>query len=634
MKIKHKLLLPVGVQCCIFLLAVYFMIGTNTLFTEILQSRDDFNAVSCRIRSLAYRIEDFYHTSISYKNLDGEFRDVIEILQQRTPFSEQDTIVRELEVLQGEHETLGELFERNTRILSQIEELTDSSFRQSNQYIESTVKKWLQERYGSPISMIEHSMILSANLNSMSVFRIKILLRQMEQELETGEELLDYLDSSIVNAETAEKKLAGTALAELPQKAKTASQQIKGLVLLYQDNARQLADVRTSAAATIELFLNNFSEREANSLKILSGRIVRLFWQFGVVLLCLTLAFMIVNVSLYRSLLHSFTSISSVADAIVNGNLATRIVSSGKDEIGMLMRHLGEMVQYLNVLVGKVQRSGTQISSSAVQLSATAREQDGTMASHLESMGQVVEAVKDISSVMAQLVETITKVSLMSKETADSASRGQADLSQMQSAVGNMEEASKSISGRLGTIHEKAENITSVVVTITKVSEQTNLLSLNAAIEAEKAGEFGRGFTVVAREIRRLADQTAVATLDIESMVHEMQAAVSSGMMEMEKFIAEVRQSAGSVGKVSAQLTRIIEQVQALAPSFELVKVSIGQQSENAQNINTTVFSLSEELKETRGALRETYAAIEQLNDVARELQSEVSRFTVAEDKF
>ncbi|NQU15406.1 MAG: methyl-accepting chemotaxis protein, partial [Desulfobacteraceae bacterium] len=194
----------------------------------------------------------------------------------------------------------------------------------------------------------------------------------------------------------------------------------------------------------------------------------------------------------------------------------------------------------------------------------------------------------------------------------------------------NMENASKSISGRLETINEKAENITTVVDTITKVAYQTNLLSLNAAIEAEKAGEYGRGFQVVAREIRRLADQTAVATLDIDQMVQEMQSAVSTGVMEMDKFIAEVRRSAEDVGKISAQLTRIIEQVQALSPSFEDVNVAMGNQSENAQEINTAMVNLSEELGQTLESLRETYSAIEQLKDAARGLQDEVSRFKVS----
>ena len=102
-------------------------------------------------------------------------------------------------------------------------------------------------------------------------------------------------------------------------------------------------------------------------------------------------------------------------------------------------------------------------------------------------------------------------------------------------------ESTASVSAKLGMIREKADSINAVVTTITKVADQTNLLSINAAIEAEKAGEYGRGFLVVAREIRRLADQTAVATLDIETMVRQMQDAVSAGVMQMDKFADEVR---------------------------------------------------------------------------------------------
>ena len=165
------------------------------------------------------------------------------------------------------------------------------------------------------------------------------------------------------------------------------------------------------------------------------------------------------------------------------------------------------------------------------------------------------------------------------------------------------------------------------MTTITKVSDQTNLLSLNAAIEAEKAGEYGRGFTVVAREIRRLADQTAVATLDIDLMVKEMQTAVSAGVMEMDRFINQVRQSVDDVGKISMQLNLIIGQVQSLSPKFEEVNEAMANQSENALKISSEMTSLSEEMRETKETLHETFAAITQLHEAAHGLQTEVSRF-------
>ncbi|NQU12883.1 MAG: methyl-accepting chemotaxis protein [Desulfobacteraceae bacterium] len=340
------------------------------------------------------------------------------------------------------------------------------------------------------------------------------------------------------------------------------------------------------------------------------------------------------------------TQITAIAREIARGDLSSAaksvrsMVGTGRSdsikvsdsETGHLLSAVKSMTESLNSLVGQVQRSGIQVSSSSTELAATFKQQETTMTKQVESTNKVVKSVEDISHVATTLVDTMQQVASMSQETAGFASSGQEDLARMEETMYNMESASKSISGRLETINEKAENITTVVDTITKVADQTNLLSLNAAIEAEKAGEYGRGFQVVAREIRRLADQTAVATLDIEQMVQEMQSAVSTGVMEMDKFIAEVKRNAEDVGKISAQLTRIIEQVQALSPSFEDVNVSMGQQSENAQEINTAMVNLSEELGQTLESLRETYSAIEQLNEAAGGLQDEVSHFKVDEN--
>ncbi|MEJ2587996.1 MAG: methyl-accepting chemotaxis protein [Deltaproteobacteria bacterium] len=322
-------------------------------------------------------------------------------------------------------------------------------------------------------------------------------------------------------------------------------------------------------------------------------------------------------------------TVSSVARQLSAFDLTAQITSKREDEIGDLLNAMDDMAASFRQVVGQVQRSGIQVTSSATELAATAKEQETTMAHQVDSTDKMVKSVDGISEVATQLVETMEKVASMSQETAGFAASGQTDLKRMEAAMNNMESASKSISGRLEAINEKAENITNVVDTITKVADQTNLLSLNAAIEAEKAGEYGRGFNVVAREIRRLADQTAVATLDIERMVEEMQSAVSAGVMEMDKFIGDVKHSAEDVGKISVQLGNIIEQVQTLSPSFENVSLSMRDQSGSAQRINKSMVQLNEEMQETMESLHETYSAIEQLKEAARGLQNEVSRFKV-----
>jgi methyl-accepting chemotaxis protein WspA len=199
----------------------------------------------------------------------------------------------------------------------------------------------------------------------------------------------------------------------------------------------------------------------------------------------------------------------------------------------------------------------------------------------------------------------------------------------MEGIMRQITEASSSINERLAVLSERAGNINTVVTTITKVADQTNLLSLNAAIEAEKAGEYGRGFSVVATEIRRLADQTAVATGDIEHIVKEIQSAVTAGVMGMDKFSEEVRRGVDAARQVGDQLTEIIHQVQTLTPNFDAVNRGMQSQAEGARNISDALSQLSGASQQTVEALAQSNQAIEQLNDASRALQTGVSRFTL-----
>ena len=161
------------------------------------------------------------------------------------------------------------------------------------------------------------------------------------------------------------------------------------------------------------------------------------------------------------------------------------------------------------------------------------------------------------------------------------------------------------------------------------MADQTNLLSLNAAIEAEKAGEYGRGFAVVATEIRRLADQTAVATYDIDQMVKEIQSAVAAGVMGMDKFSEEVRRGMQEVQQVGGQLSQVIQQVQALAPRVESVNDGMEAQASGAEQITQALTQLGEAAQQTVDSLRQSGLAIDELNRVAIGLRGGVSRFTL-----
>ena len=251
------------------------------------------------------------------------------------------------------------------------------------------------------------------------------------------------------------------------------------------------------------------------------------------------------------------------------------------------------------------------------------------MTEQVASTNEVAATAREIAATSSQLVKTMDEVEDKSQATAQAAGVSQQELIHMEKSMLQLAGATTSISTKLGVISEKANNINSIVTTITKVADQTNLLSLNAAIEAEKAGEYGTGFAVVAREIRRLADQTAVATLDIENMVKEMQTAVSTGVMEMDKFSKEVEQGVDDVRNIGTKLESIIQQVQTLTPRFQDVSNSVEGQSQGAVQISQAMVQLSETSSQTAESLVQVNGAISQLNSAAQALHQEISRFRV-----
>jgi methyl-accepting chemotaxis protein WspA len=287
------------------------------------------------------------------------------------------------------------------------------------------------------------------------------------------------------------------------------------------------------------------------------------------------------------------------------------------------------VVRAVNWLIAQVQRSALQVASSVTEIAATGKEHQATSAETASATSEIGATSKEIAATSKALLNTINEVTEVAEQTASLAGTGQNGLARMEATMRQVMEAGGAVNAKLAVLNEKASNINQVVTTITKVADQTNLLSLNAAIEAEKAGEHGRGFVVVATEIRRLADQTAVASYDIEQLVKEMQSAVSAGVMGMDKFSEEVRRGVQEVEQVSEQLGQIISQVQALTPQFETVNEGMQSQSTGAQQISEALAQLTESAQQTVQSLHQSSIVMDQLNSTANDLRTSVCRLGV-----
>lgn len=377
---------------------------------------------------------------------------------------------------------------------------------------------------------------------------------------------------------------------------------------------------------------SNFALSEATTeqmIQILDKRLAKYKQQLAVSIFLSLLSAMIgLSLGLYvmRQISKPLNNLVEAAKRLEEGDLSSRVQIANDNEVRQVGIAFNQMAEAFQEIIGRLQRTSSQLTTSTTEIASAARQQESSIVEQERTTRQIASTAHSISSTSKKFAKTLNDVSTNAEQTSSLAASGKQGLNQMEIIMQQMVDASQTIASKLAILNEKASNITSVVTTISKVADQTNLLSLNAAIEAEKAGEHGRTFSVIAREIRRLADQTANATLDIEKMVTEIVASVSAGVMSVDKFSEEINSGVSQVAIVGGQLTKIIEQVQQQTLSFEKANQGMQAQSVEAEQINEAINQLSVSAKQASDSVRQFHLAIDQLNQAAQDMQVSVSQ--------
>ena len=359
-------------------------------------------------------------------------------------------------------------------------------------------------------------------------------------------------------------------------------------------------------------------------LSTIYSSLARDFTGMGVYLFVLFVSLFAMRGTFYR-----IKQSAEIAEKVSAGNfrIDTSTAETSTDEAGRLLRSVAKMTSKVRSFVLHIKIASLGISESTEEIEySSERYSNGLKETNgqIESVADSLKQLGENSRILCDLTDELSENAL---DGAQKANDGKRKISEMESALGVFSRTTSSVGRRLAIISERVENIASSVATISKVSEETNLLSLNASIEAEKAGSAGVGFAVVAREIGRLAEQSASAVEDIETIVKDMQGAVESGVAEMDKFAEEIRTGGADVARLILDIDELASKMQTIAPQVERLASAMQSQRFDISKLADTISDVGDSMKQTALFLRDAENGRLQLKEASSRLSSEISAF-------
>ncbi|WP_280529622.1 methyl-accepting chemotaxis protein [Shewanella dokdonensis] len=317
----------------------------------------------------------------------------------------------------------------------------------------------------------------------------------------------------------------------------------------------------------------------------------------------------------------------SAARRIAAGDLTQHIRSERKDELGTLLQAMGEMNDTLKDVMGQIDGSVVQLASSAEQLSAVSEQNSAGMQSQRSETDQVAAAINEMTASVQEVAGNAEQAAQAAMEADNVTATGNKMVSE---AVQHIERLSAEIASTAEAMTElkaESDSIGSVLDVIKAVAEQTNLLALNAAIEAARAGEAGRGFAVVADEVRNLASRTQASTEEIEKLISNLQHGTQESVQKMARSRELSEEAVGLSRKSGSMLDDIARAVAKIQDMNHQIAAAAEQQSAVAEDINKSVVRVRDIAEQTAQASEETAQATEGVASLGLQLKGLLSHF-------
>jgi methyl-accepting chemotaxis protein len=324
------------------------------------------------------------------------------------------------------------------------------------------------------------------------------------------------------------------------------------------------------------------------------------------------------------------SKVVSRAKAIGSGDLSGQLLPvNGNDELTDLTQSINVMSGNLSHIVSKILGSSEQLGSSAEELSAVTHQTSGNLLEQQSQTEQVAAAMNEMASTVQEVASNISNTALAAQTAHTETQQGQTNVEQAIVAIQQLARRIEGAATTISKVESDSKEISSVMSVIKSIAEQTNLLALNAAIEAARAGEQGRGFAVVADEVRALASRTQDSTEEINQVIEKLQFGSREAVEVMGKSQEEAQNAVDKATKAGQSLSIITSSVDRINDMSIQIASAAEQQIYTSDEINRNIITISEMSQDTTNGAEQTALATEELSRLASDLQDLSRQFKV-----